>query len=664
MEVFGFAGSILYIDLTAGAIRKEPLDPELIKKFIGGWGINHKLAYDLIPPEVDPYSPDNKIILGVGPFVGTTVPGSSKIFVTSKFPVGGAFTGASGGGALGIMLKSSGYDHVVISGQAEKPVYLNICDDDVKILDAADLWGMDAVETASELRRRHDPCSILPIGQAGENLVKFSVGQIDNSGTLGQGGLPSVMGSKRVKAIVALQGTKGVKVADRRRLNKLVGEVTKRMMSWHGRNHLIAGGLGGSFLASRGDWPVSAKNMTELKFRTPEELEQYTNFARTYSKSRKTLACPSCPMGDKEIVKIREGRYAGTEFQGNSICSISGEVAFSQAVVQDMPEEGAERAIGRLKRELEYADMLDRYGIDFITFDRLMSLVVYLYEQGMLTREDTGGIELKENWETAEKLAQMIAYRKGRFGEVLADGIPGVVRMLGKGEDLGYHIKGVGNFYEPRFTGMGTMEFASITSPRGSQYITGSNGAPSYNLKWRVEQWVKESQKRAFPDEAIQRIFSSSSFNVGRLVKWTEDWYSALNSVSLCCRYFVIMAYNATTIAALYEAVTGLDMSEVDLLRAGERAWNLYKVLNARAGFGRKDDKPPEAWFRPCKSREKDYSLTDYYGNPLSRADVEKLLDDYYDERGWDKERGIPTPDKLDELGLEDYRTDAAQLLL
>ena len=659
MEAFGFAGNILYIDLDSGSTRKEPLDPELIKKFTGGWGINHKLAYDLIPPDVDPYSADNKIIFGVGPFVGTTVPGSSKIFVTSKFPVGGAFTGASGGGALGIMLKSSGYDHVVISGQAEKPVYLKICDD-LEICDATDLWGKDAIETENELRRRHEPCSILPIGQAGENLVKFTVGQIDNAGTIGQGGLPSVMGSKKVKAIVAVQGTKGVKVADRRKLNKLVDQVTKRMMSWHGRKHLIAGGLGGSFLASRGDWPVSAKNMTELNFRSPEELEHYTNFAKIYSKSRKTLACPSCPMGDKEIVKIREGKYAGTEFQGNSICSISGEVAFAQAVVQDMPESGAERGIGRLRRELEYADMLDRYGIDFITFDRLMSLVVYLYEQGIITREDTGGIELKENWETAEKLARMTAYREEGFGDMLAGGILGVIQRLGKGEEQGYHIKGVGNFYEPRFTGMGTMEFASITSPRGSQYIPGSNGAPSYNLKWRVEQWIKESQKRSFPEEAIQRIFSSSSFNVGRLVKWTEDWYSALNSVSLCCRYFVIMAYNATTIAALYQAVTGLEMTEADLLKAGERAWNLYKVLNARAGFDRKNDKAPEAWFRPCKSEEKDYSLTDYYGNPLNRDDVERLLDDYYDERGWDKKRGIPTPDKLKGLGLEGYSLDAA----
>lgn len=654
MEFGGFAGSVLYVDLTSGDIRKEPLDPELVRDFIGGWGISNKLAYDLIPPDVDPLSPENMIIFGTSPFVGTTIPGSPKLLVTTKFPLNGAFSTGVGGGAFSIMLKSSGYDYLVISGRAAKPVYLKILDDSVDICDATNLWGKDSIETTNEIRSRHEPCSIIPIGQAGENLVKFTVAYVDNASTVGAGGLPAIMGSKKLKAVVAVQGSKGVKVADQSKFRKLVDDVYGRMTGWRGRESLIEGGLGGSFLNARGDRPVSAKNMTELYFRSPDEEINYKNFARIYKESRKTLACPSCPMGDKEVVKIKQGKYKGAVFTGNSVAGILLEASFAQAVVQDMPESGTERAMGRLKREMEYADMLDRYGLDLVNFDRIMSFVVYLYQQGMITKEDTGGIELKEDWETAERLARMIAYREG-FGNVLADGIMATVHKLGTGQKYAYQVKSGGLLIDPRSTGLGTVEFAALTSPRGSQYIPGILGAQSYNLGWRVEQWVKESRRRSFPEEALERIFTPTSFNVGRLMKWSEDWYSVLNLLSLCARFYVVTAYDAKTAAELYQAVTGIEMSDAALLKAGERAWNVYKLLNVRAGFGRDDDQPPEAWFHPVKGNGREYPLIDYYGNSLTREDMDRLLDDYYDERGWDKHSGTPTFEKLQELGLEAY---------
>ena len=173
MELFGYAGHILYVNLSDGTTRKEPLDPELSKTFIGGWGFTMKLARDLIPPDVDAFSPENAIILGTGPLTGTTVPGSSEIALTTKCPLNGGFPEHAGGGHLPFMMKTSGYDALVITCKAERPVYLRIADDAIELCDAADLWGMDIYDTTDERRKRHEPCSVMPIASSGENLVRF-----------------------------------------------------------------------------------------------------------------------------------------------------------------------------------------------------------------------------------------------------------------------------------------------------------------------------------------------------------------------------------------------------------------------------------------------------------------------------------------------------------
>ena len=282
MDYPGYAGSILYVNLNSGETRREPLDPQLMKAFIGGFGINNKLAYDLVPADVDPLSPANAIIIGTGPFAGTIVPGAGKVIVTTKFPLNGAFGTAHGVGAFALMLKTCGYDHVVITGKADKPIYLNIADNDVALCDAMQLWGMDTFETADELRTRHEPCSVIASGQAGENLVKISVACVDKCATIGTGGLPAVMGSKNLKAIVASQGTKGIEVAHRLKLNQLVDDMLRRIMSWPGREFLLQNGMLPSFGL--------------------EELHRETF---------RVLACPSCPLADKEVHRLTQGPYAG-----------------------------------------------------------------------------------------------------------------------------------------------------------------------------------------------------------------------------------------------------------------------------------------------------------------------------------------------------------------
>jgi len=232
MEYYGYAGTILYVDLTSGQIRKEPLDIDVARKYLGGAGVNYKLACDLIKPGEDPLSPDSPIIIGVGPLVGTIVPSAGKVQVTVKFPLPASedgrycvSTATSGSDKFGCMLKNAGYDHVVITGRAKGPVYLKIVDDDVEICDATDLWGRkDIYETTDELNDRHGSCGVFAIGRAGENLVRFSMAFCDFRRHLGRSGLGAVMGSKNLKAVV-VRGTKGIKVKDSRRLMKAANGV-------------------------------------------------------------------------------------------------------------------------------------------------------------------------------------------------------------------------------------------------------------------------------------------------------------------------------------------------------------------------------------------------------------------------------------------------------
>jgi len=639
MDYYGYGGSILYVDLTGGNIRKEPLDPELARAFIGGWGFSLRLAYDLIPLDADPLSPENAIILGVGPLTGTTVPGSAEISLTTKCPLNGGFPEHAGGGHLPLMLKTSGYDAVVITGRAEKPVYLRIADDNVELSDASDLWGRDVYETTDELRRRHEPCSILPIGPAGENLVRISVAAMDKGGTLGSGGFPAVMGSKNLKAIVAGLGTKPTKVAHRLRLHRLVEEELEQIKSYHLREEMMKGGS----MAMTRQWlaGVGAFRNNRRELAVDAKGAAYADaIYDIHKRSRKNISCPTCLMCDKDRVDIKEGRYAGYTAYDTAIMAIpvpgSSVDAYAKAVVG--------------------LDVPNRLGICRFQWGAVWDYMVYLYEQGVITKEDTGGIELKNDPDTTLKLLRMTAHREG-FGDVLAEGILGACRRIGRGtEEHAIHIKGFNllPIAEPRLTGLGTMEFEGMVQPGRCANQQGSLGAPSYNRGRPVEQWLKQARKHGVPDEAIKRIFTADSFNVGRLTKYAEDYTSVCNCLGICNRLYIGRFHSLESLAQFYSAVTGIEMNPGELMKAGERCWNLLKVLNCRAGFDRSHDRPPEVWLTPLKVDSQEFPLMDYYRTKiLTREDLEGLLDDFYDERGWDKKTSAPTPEKLRELGLE-----------
>jgi aldehyde:ferredoxin oxidoreductase len=297
VDYYGYVGQILHVDLTSGDISKQPLDTELARKFLGGWGINYRLEYDLLKPGTDPLSPDNPIIIGVGPLIGTLVPGSGKVAATMKLPIVArkqekkyiVATGVGGSHRFGAMIKNAGYDHVVITGRAKKPSYLKIIDDDVEICDARDLWGRDVYETTDELANRHrgqtGKAGVWAIGRAGENLVTSALGFIDRVATMGRWGGGAVLGSKNLKAVVSL-GTKGVKVKDPKRFMAAVDKKRKEIMSYP----LYRSG-------------VPAERHLPEGIPYPSNLYDLTKYAEP--------ACMGCIDSCRASFRIREGRFTG-----------------------------------------------------------------------------------------------------------------------------------------------------------------------------------------------------------------------------------------------------------------------------------------------------------------------------------------------------------------
>jgi len=597
-------------------MRKEPLPSDWVDRFIGGYGINNRLAYQLIPPQVDPLSPENALIIGAGPFAGTLIPGSGKVLLTTKFPINGAFATASGGGSFSFRLKSAGYDHVVITGKSPRPVYLKIDEQGAEICPAEKLWGKDGYQTDDELRAQFEPCSIIPIGQAGENLVKFSLTLVDKVGTLGRGGLASIMGSKNLKAIVALQGGVGITIAHRPWLMKLVDNLHHRMLNWVGRERLLKEGLTFSTEAPLSDL-------------IPQEIKE------VYQQSKKQLACPSCPLADKVVVRLKQGEFEGLV------------TYMAHLFVEGFCGDGAPA----YNRCVKLADTLNRYGICHMTFTSLFPLAFRLYQDGLISQDDYG-LEMGWDIDTALRLAKMIAYREG-LGDILAEGLIGAMERIGRGaERYIQHIKGQAIPWDARIGGLGTMEFEQIVNPRGAHVASG--GSPSYNQGRPPADFAKHGERMGIPQEALKRIVTPNSFNPARYTRYSEDWYALFSCLSLCNRAFVNRFYHVQTIAELYSALTGVEVSPQGMMAAAERAWNLGRLLNDRAGFSRRDDKPPPAWFQPKELRGKQYILTDYYKTTvLTPEDVDRFLDEYYEERGYEKDTGKVGKEKLAQLGIE-----------
>ena len=447
----GYAGKILQVNLRAGKITKTPLEEHLARSYLGGFGINAKLAYDYLPPRVDPLSPQNVIILGAGSLVGTMVPGSARLMSITKLPEVSAVFASTGSMSFACMLKYAGYDHLIISGRSERPVYLYIDDNHLEICDAEELWGRDIYQVKEMLWQRHSwKSSIIAIGQAGENLLPISLALVDRLASLGNKGMGAVFGSKNLKAIV-VRGSGGIGVADSRRFMRIINKSIRKIRNDPGHQKWLE--LGKMTAFPRIDF--SYQNWDNF---FPAEAANELIGQKVYlDKLRKRrLSCPSCPYADKDILEVREGEFKGLTTYVTSW--LAGNINF-----------GIQCEVESYDKIAKCINMVQRYGICRHAVSAVVDYAVHLYQQGIITREDTEGLELKRNYQTTKTVIDWMVSGRG-LGKILGKGIQGLATAFGtSGRQDYFAVKGTAISTDPRITGLST-NFEYIVNPKGHHF--------------------------------------------------------------------------------------------------------------------------------------------------------------------------------------------------
>jgi aldehyde:ferredoxin oxidoreductase len=644
MHSGGYMGKMLYVDLTTGNIREEDLAPDIATKYIGAFGISGRLAYDLIKPGIDPLSPRNYIIIGAGPLVGTSCPSTSKCDAWTKYPLTNTIGPGSGGVGFGSRLKYAGYDEIIITGRANRPVYLKVSDEGGEICDAGDLWGKDNFQATDEMWKRYGTdYSVVSIGQAGENLAKISLAIVDKSGTLGRHGLGAVMGSKNLK-LIATGGKKKVRISDRARFIELTDEIMTDIMNWPIRDEVVRRGLAeyGFETAFRGqlkgyyneacDDLVSARE----KF-GPEAYLQRILKAR--------LGCLSCPIACRDVEQVRQGEYKG-------LITFQPHPAHCEGIRLDLQN---------FEEATNFIHISQIYGIDRMSFMAGAQFLIDLNKRGIIAKDDLEGIEIG-NEKSLTKLLEKVAFRQG-VGDALADGIQGVVTRFGKEcEKYAYCVKGSETWRDARTDSLHSGVLGAVVSPHVFGNIKSGGLRPGGSVVSREapEVFRRYGEWIAIPQEALDRILDTPlKVNVARFLRYSEELFTTYENLGLCIH--IQPFFGMERLAGLYSAATGIAMDAYELRKAAERGWNVLKALNVREGFSRKDDKFPPKWLEPMKRGNEVVPMKDFLGiKVLTPDDLEKMLDDYYDERDWDIKTGIPAREKLEELGLEDIADDLA----
>ncbi len=608
----GYAGKLLRVNLTDKTWRVEPLDPALAEKYLGGRGLAARLLYDEVGPGVDPLSPDNKLIFMTGPLVGTIAPSSGRYSLSCKSPLTGLYLYTVCSGLLGGELKQAGYDGLIVEGRAERPTVLRIVDGRVKLADAAHLWGQDAVETQRSIRvemAKRGQAKVACIGPAGERLSRMAC-VMSELRAAGRGGPGAVMGSKNLKA-VAVIGTGDVRVAN---LPHFMAEVRR---AWKGiadtpflRQGLSRYGSAITVGVVHEHGMMPTRNWQESVFERVEGLLPQTIRERAVLKD---VACPACTVACSKMCRgtdgaISEGPEYETVYAFGSHCGVSD----IHRVVQ--------------------ADMLcDQYGLDTISAGVTIGWVMECVQRGLLTPDQLDGLEVQfGHGEVIPVLLRKMAYREG-VGAVLADGVEAARRHFGIGDDsFAMHAKRMElGGYDPRGAKGQALVFSA--GPRGGCHHAGGYVIIEEVVSGKWDRFALEGK--------------------GAMVHRAREFRMVIDSAMYCA--FQGTGLGLEGAARLINAATGMAWDVPALLHVAERCSNVERAYNVRQGVRRSADTLPRRLLEEAVPAGPSAGQT---------VNLDPLLDELYTDCGWDVETGIPTPERLAALGLDDVNADLEAL--
>ncbi len=598
----GFTGKLLRVDLTSGQVKVEDTNMEWAREYIGGQGLATRYFVDEVDPKVDPYDESNELIIAPGPLTGTSAPTASRYMVVTKSPLTGTITRSNSGGYFGARLKHSGFDMIIIKGRSDKPVYLYINNGEANLHDASNIWGKDVFETTDELEKVYGKnMSVACIGPAGENLVRFASIMNDRHRAAGRNGVGAVMGSKKLKAIVAVGG-KVPKIAH----PEMYSEILKRSLRKIKENPVTSQGLtkfGTEVLVNiiNKSGIYTNRNLTESGDDPYAEYVSGETLAETYLLHNQP--CFACPIACGRVVKYNERISEGPEYESTWAL-------------------GPNVGIHDLYFVIAANDNADRLGYDTISAGLTISAAMELYENGKIPDKDVGPTKPKfGNAAALLEMSNTLAYRNG-FGNKLAEGSLRLGEMYGD-PDVSMSVKGQEiAAYDPRGAwGIG-LEYA--TSNIGGSHMR------AYTISNEILGVEPVSDPVKFDGKA-------------ELVKYVQDFTEIMDCSGLC--QFPSFALNIDDYIDLINAVTGFDYTKEEILMAAERNWNLERLFNLKAGIKPEDDTLPRRLLEvPIPSGPRKGTII-----PLK-----ELIKEYYKVRGWDEE-GIPTKEKISELNLDFY---------
>uniref|UniRef100_A0A831XE73 Aldehyde ferredoxin oxidoreductase n=1 Tax=Geobacter metallireducens TaxID=28232 RepID=A0A831XE73_GEOME len=597
----GWNGKVLRVNLSARTCAIEDLNMAWAREYLGGRGLGSKYLTEEVAPETDPFSPDNKLILATGPLTGTYGAANGRYMAVTKSPLTGTIASSNSGGYFPNELKFAGFDLVIIEGKADRPVYLKIHNQRAEVADASHLWGKSTHETEDLiLREFHADAKVACIGPAGEKLVRFACIVNDKHRAAGRSGVGAVMGSKNLKA-VAVRGTGGVGVADAPAFREAARE-TFRMLRSHPVTAEGLPALGTAVLVNviNQSGALPTRNFQSGTFEGAEEISG-ERLAQTWLKRNK--GCMGCVIGCARVTALSDPRWSGkgegpeyeTLWALGAACGIADLAAITKA---------------------NY--LCNEYGMDTITAGATVACAMELYQRGLVTEAEAGMPLAFGSGEALVRLFELIGTGEG-FGVKLGLGSYRLAESYGAPE-LSMTVK---KQEFPAYDGRGIQGMAL-------EYATSNRGA------CHVRGYMVSPEILGVPEKLDPQVTEGKA-------GWTkafQDFTAVVDSAGICL--FTTFAIGAPQVTNLLNAATGLNLSQDEILAAGDRIWNLERLFNLKAGIAPSQDTlPPRLLNEPLPD------------GPMKGAVARlgDLLPDYYRVRGWD-EGGIPTAEKLASLGL------------
>ena len=616
-------GQVLRVDLTKHQLSNEKLDKEMLRKYVGGVGFGAKILYDEVPPGVEWDNPENRIILATGPFGGTRVGGSGTFCVVSKGPMTNLAGSSQANGFFGAFLKFCGYDAIVIQGKADELTYLHIKDGEAELRDARHLSMKDTFTTEKEIKKelgyRKRGASVFSIGPAGENLVRFANIMGDQGHSVSHNGLGAVMGSKRLKAIVAARGSRKVPVHNPERLNKLVEEMYQAQMEGFG-GFLDKWGTSGIMASGAAAGWLPVRNYTTSVI-APSDYEKLAGqYMRTRFKVR-SKPCWACRIRHVVEVEVTEGPYKGLVAEEPEY-----EVAAGMGTQIGVTDPGAVTMLGNL---------VDRLGMDVNESGWLLGWIMECYEKGVFTKADLDGLEMTwGNAEAAKRMLEKIACREG-CGNLFAEGVKrSSERVGGEAAEMAvYTLKGAApRGHDHRGQNRWTELLDTCVSDTSTcQTVSGSTvGLPPDQID------------PSDPPEIVDPFSPEQvSTHIGKGCGW-DQFTDCLGF----CRFN--RGWKQTV--PVLNAVTGWDFTVQEAMQVGRRVVNVLRVFNLRHGMDPSLEAPsPRYGSTPVDGPAEGVGIMRHWGF---------MVRNYRRLMGWDEETGVPLPETLRKLGLEELVKD------